>query len=139
MASFVYLSFEDDVHRGNIDCDTDTFYGMLLTSAYTPAQTTHDRRDDLTNEASGTNYTAGGAASTVTVTKDIGNKRIDVALGQITWANASVTARYCAYYKRRGGAASADELVGLNDFGTDVSSTAANFVVNASTVRIQYP
>jgi hypothetical protein len=41
------------------------------------------------------------------------------------------------YYKRRGGAATADELIMVNDFGSDVSSTAATFTLNASTLRIQ--
>jgi hypothetical protein len=52
-----------------IDIDSDTLKVMLTTSAYTPDQDTHDYKNDVTNEITGTGYTAGGAAlTTVTVT-----------------------------------------------------------------------
>lgn len=137
MASLIYNSFLDDVFRGNIDCDTDTFYVLLVTSGYTEDKDAHDKRDDVTNEVSGTGYTAGGVAATVTVTKDTANDRIDVSLGSASWASSTITARKAVYYKRRGGAASADELVAVNDFGSDVITTAGTFTLNASTVRIQ--
>lgn len=137
MASIIYNSFLDDVFRGNIDCDTDTFYVLLVTSSYTEDKDVHDKRDDVTNEVSGTGYTAGGVAVTVTVTKDTVNDRIDVSLGSASWASSTITARKAVYYKRRGGAASADELVAVNDFGSDVITTAGIFTLNASTVRIQ--
>jgi len=137
MASIIYNSFLDDVFRGNIDCDTDTFYVLLVTSSYTEDKDVHDKRDDVTNEVSGTGYTAGGVAATVTVTKDTANDRIDVSLGSASWASSTITARKAVYYKRRGGAASADELVAVNDFGSDVITTAGTFTLNASTVRIQ--
>jgi len=137
MASIIYNSFLDDVFRGNIYCDTDTFYVLLVTSSYTEDKDVHDKRDDVTNEVSGTGYTAGGGAATVTVTKDTANDRIDVSLGSASWASSTITARKAVYYKRRGGAASADELVAVNDFGSDVITTAGTFTLNASTVRIQ--
>lgn len=137
MASIIYNSFLDDVFRGNIDCDTDTFYVLLVTSSYTEDKDVHDKRDDVTNEVSGTGYTAGGVAATVTVTKDTANDRIDVSLGSASWASSTITARKAVYYKRRGGAASADELVAVNDFGSDVVTSSGTFTLNASTVRIQ--
>lgn len=137
MASIIYNSFLDDVFRGNIDCDTDTFYVLLVTSSYTEDKDAHDKRDDVTNEVSGTGYTAGGVAATVTVTKDTVNDRIDVSLGSASWASSTITARKAVYYKRRGGAASADELVAVNDFGSDVITSSGTFTLNASTVRIQ--
>ena len=137
MASIIYNSFLDDVFRGNIDCDTDTFYVLLVTSSYTEDKDVHDKRDDVTNEVSGTGYTAGGVAATVTVTKDTVNDRIDVSLGSASWASSTITARKAVYYKRRGGAASADELVAVNDFGSDVITSSGTFTLNASTVRIQ--
>lgn len=138
MASLIYNSFLDDVFKGNIDCDTDTFYVLLTSAAYTENKDTHDRRDDVTNElAAAGNYVSGGFVATVTVTKDTVNDRIDVSLGGITVASATFTARKAVYYKRRGGLASADELVAVNDFGSDVTATAGTFTLNASTVRIQ--
>lgn len=135
MASFEYLSFADDVHRGNIDMDTDTFYVMLATSTYTPNQTTHLKRSDVTNEVSGSGYTAGGQACTCTVTKDTANKRIDMVFASVTWPTSTITARYAIYYKRRGGLASADELVAIDDFGADVTTVGATFTLNSTTVR----
>ena len=61
MASLIYNSAIDEMARGDIDFDTDTFKAMLVTSSYTPNKDTHDFRDDVTNEVSGTGYTAGGA------------------------------------------------------------------------------
>lgn len=36
-----------------------------------------------------------------------------------------------------GAASTADELIGLNDFGSNVTSTAGDFTVNASTFEIE--
>lgn len=137
MPSLIYNSFFEDLARGAVDLDTDTFWVMLTTSGYSENKDTHLKRSDVTNEVTGTGYTAGGQSVTVTVTKDTVNDRLDVSLGSASWASSTITARKAVYYKRRGGAATADELVMVNDFGSDVSSTAATFTLNASTLRIQ--
>jgi hypothetical protein len=137
MASLIYNSCIDDTARGNIDFDTDTFKAMLVTSSYTPNKDSHEKRDDVTNEATGTGYTAGGATSTVTVTKDNANDKVTIQFGAVSWASSTVTARGCVYYKSRGGASSADELVAYNDFGSDVSSSGGTFSVAASTITLQ--
>lgn len=112
MASIIYNSALYDALTGAIDFDTDTFKAMLVTSAYTPNKDTHTKRNQVTNEvgASGS-YSAGGGTATVS--------------------------RGLVYYKSRGGASSADELVAFIDFGSDVTSTAGTFAVTASTLRIQ--
>lgn len=137
MASLIYNSAVDDMARGAIDFDTDTFKAMLVTSSYTPNKDTHDKRDDVTNEASGTGYTAGGATSTVTVTKDTANDKVTIQFGAVSWASSTITARGCVYYKSRGGASSADEIVAYNDFGSDVSSSGGTFSIAASTITLQ--
>ena len=137
MASLIYSHALDNTARGTIDFDTDTFWVMLTTSAYTENKDTHEFRSDVTNEVTGTGYSAGGQAVTVTVTKDDANDRIDISLGGASWASSTITARKAVYYKRRGGAASADELIAVNDFGSDVVSTGGTFTLNASTLRIQ--
>jgi hypothetical protein len=136
MASKIYNSAAKDEATGAIDYDTDTFKAMLVTSTYTPNSDTHTKRSDVTNEVSGTGYTAGGATVTVTVSAvDTTNDRVDITLGGNTWSTATITARGAVYYKSRGGAASADELVAYIDFGSDITSTAANFVLASSTLR----
>lgn len=137
MASLIFNSAIDDMARNNIDFDTNTFKAMLVTSSYTANKDTHDKRDDVTNEATGTGYTAGGATSTVTVTKDTANDKVTIQFGAVSWATSTITARGCVYYKSRGGASSADELVAYNDFGSDVSSSGGTFSVAASTITLQ--
>ncbi len=136
MASVLYASCLDDTVKGAINFNSDTFKVMLLTATYTPAGTTHLKRSDLTNEVVGTGYTAGGNAATVAPTKDTVNGREDISLGGTAWPTSTITARYAAYYKARGGAASADELVALIDFGSNITSSAATFTLAASTLRL---
>lgn len=133
MASLNYLSMLDDLVRGNIDFDTDTFKGMLVTSTYVPNATTHMKRSQVTNEASGTGYTAGGFPVTVTVTKNTANNRMEIAFSSDALPNATITARGMVVYKARGGAATEDELVSYLDFGSDVTSTNGSFAINYTT------
>ena len=136
MASLIYNSFVDDMARGAIDLDTDTFKVLLVTSAYSPNKDTHDKRDDVTNEVSGTGYTAGGVTSACTVTKDTANDRVTLSFAAVNWASSTITARAAVIYKSRGGLASADELVCYVDFGADVSSSSATFSLGSSVITL---
>jgi len=137
MASLIYNSALDDIARGNIDVLADTIKVMLVGSGYTENKDTHTKRSDVTSEVAGAGYTAGGATVTPTITKDNATDRIDIGLPGSVWNPATITARKAVYYKSRGGAASADELIAVVDFGSDVVSTAAAFTLSASTLRIQ--
>ena len=137
MASLLPNSVFNDLAANNIDFGTGTYKVMLCTSAYTPAKT-NAKRSDVTNEVTGTGYTAGG--NTVTLTPaaiDNTNNREDVALAGTTWPSSTITARYAVYYKANGGAATADQLVAVVDFGADVASSSGTFTLNASTLRFQ--
>ena len=138
MASFIYNSFIRDVLVGNINAGTDTFKVMLTTSAYTENKDTHTKRSDVTNEVTGTGYTAGGASTTVTVAAvDTANDDVEITIGAASWATSTITARKAVIYKSRGGASSADELVAVIDFASDVISTAGTFTLTASTIKFQ--
>ena len=137
MASLIYNSAVDDMARGAIDFDTDTFKVMLVTSSYTPNKDTDDKRNDVTNEASGTGYTAGGVTSACTVTKDTANDRVTLSFAAVSWSSSTITARVAVIYKSRGGASSADELVAYNDFGSDVASASGTFSVGTSVITLQ--
>lgn len=50
-----------------IDADSDTLKVMLCTSTYAPNLDTHDYKNDVTNEITGTGYTATGVALTSVV------------------------------------------------------------------------
>lgn len=132
MASLIYDSFADDLSKGNIDPDSDTFKAMLVTSSYSPNKGTHTKRSDVTNEVAGTGYSAGGATVTCTVAKDTGNHKETLTFSNPSWASATITARGLVIYKSRGGASSADEIVAYVDFGSDFVSTAGTFAVTFS-------
>lgn len=137
MASLIYNSFWEDLARGAIDLDTDTFKVLATTSTYTENKDTHTKRSDVTNEITGTGYTAGGNTITFTITKDTANDRLDVTLTGTTWPSSTLTARKFVYYKSRGGASSADELIAVVDNGSDVSTVSGTLTLNNSTLRVQ--
>jgi hypothetical protein len=137
MASLIYNSCLEDFVSGDIDFSADTFKLMLVTSSYTADKDTHLTRDDVTNEVTGTGYTAGGATTACTVAKNTTDDRVTLTFASVNLSTATITARAGVIYKSRGGNADADELVAYVDFGGDVSSTAANFTVGASVITLQ--
>ena len=135
MASLIYNSAIDDIVRGAIDADTDTFKAMLVTSSYTPNKDTDLKRSAVTNEVSGTGYTAGGVTCACTVTKDTANDRVTLQFAAVSWASSTITARALVIYKSTG-TSSTDALVAYNDFGSNVSSTGGTFSVAASVITL---
>ena len=112
MADVIYNSFKRDIMNGSIDLDTDTINVMLVTSTYTPNQDAHTKRSDVTNEVSGTGYSAGGAAlAGKAVTVDNTDNEGVFDANDLTWSTSTITARGAVLYKARGGASSADELI----------------------------
>ena len=82
-----------------------------------------------TNEASGTNYTAGGAALTnVTPTTSGTTALTDFA--DLTFSNATVTANGALIYNDT---ASGDPAVVVLAFGADKTSTAGDFTIQFPT------
>lgn len=136
MASLIYNSCPEDLAKGAIDFDTDTFKVLLVTSSYTPNKDTHTRGDDITNEVTGSGYTAGGATTTVTVTLDTANDKVTVGFSAVSWATSTITARGAVIYKSTGTAAN-DPLVAYMDFVNDVSSSGGTFSISASTITLQ--
>jgi hypothetical protein len=137
MASLIYNSAIDDMARGAIDWDTDSFKVMLVTSSYSADKDTHLKRSSVTNEVSGTGYTAGGVTTACTVTKDTANDKVTIQFAAVSWTSSTITARGAVYYKSRNGASSADELVAYNDFGSNIITTNGTFSLAASTLTLQ--
>jgi len=105
----------------------------LATSSYTPSQDDHDYFDDITNEVSGTGYSAGGAIITTTNPSVTGRvTTFDAA--DIAWSDSTITARYAIIYDYTGGTAGTNALVAYIDFGEDKSSESGTFqlTLNAS-------
>ena len=128
MANAIFNSFKRDIANGSINLATDAVKMMLVGSAYTPNIDTHAKRSDVTNEVSGTGYTAGGIALVnKTVTMNTTSDKGVFDADDVTLPNATITARGAVLYKARGCASSADELIAYLDFGADITSTAGNF------------
>lgn len=132
MPSFNFNSGIRDIITGAIDVDTDSFK-MLLTSGTVLGATEKDtftKRNQITTEATGTGYTAGGNAVTLTVAAvDTANDDVEITASAVSWPTSTITATGAVIYKARGGAATADELLCFIDFGGTVSSTNGTFTV----------
>jgi hypothetical protein len=110
-----------------IDFDTDTVKVMLCTSAYTPNQASHAYKSSVTNEVTGTGYTAGGATLASKTIVSSGNvTTLDAA--DVTWATSTITARYAVIYESTGTDATS-ALIAYVDFGADVVSSGGNFTI----------
>ena len=126
-SNFPHLLLEDAL-AGSIL--SQTIKVALVTSSYTYNQNTHDYFDDITNEVSGTGYTAGGATlasktctvSTVTTTFDAADT---------SWASSTITARGAVIYYASGAAATS-LLISFIDFGADKSSDNGTFQITWS-------
>ena len=111
---------------------TGTFKFLLVSSVPSEANLdAYDFRDDVADEVTGTGYTAGGVAATVTVgSVDTTNDRTPVTITDLTnaWTSSTISAVGGWLYKVVGSAAT-DQLVSFVDFGGTVTSTAGNYSV----------
>ncbi|MDI9914359.1 hypothetical protein [Rhodococcus sp. IEGM 1379] len=113
-----------------IDWDTDTIKVMLCTSAYTPDQDTHRYKSSVTNEVSGTGYTAGGATlASASVAYTAGTNTLVLDAADSTWSTSTITARYAVIYNSSPGTDATRPLIAYVDFGADVSTTAGTFTI----------
>jgi len=112
-----------------LDWDTNAIKVMLTTSTYTPNQDTHEDKADVTNEVSGTGYTAGGATlGTKTLANTLNVVKLDAA--DTVWSSSTITARRAVVYDSVGGGADASRpLLLWVDFGEDKVSTDGTFTI----------
>lgn len=116
-----------------VDYDTDTIKIALCTSSYTPDLDAHDFFSDITNEVSGTGYTAGGVTlASVAVTYDSTSNQVRIDATDPSWTSASFTARYAIIYKSTG-TASTSPLIGYIDFGQDETVSSGTFTIQFDT------
>lgn len=136
MASANFRNLADHLAKAAINFSTDSFKVLLVSSI--PSETNLDswiNRSDITNEVTGTGYTAGGIAVTATVgTLDTTNNRQSVTFGNLSpgWTSATISAVGAIIYKSTG-TATTDKLVQFIDFNGTVSSTSGNYSVTFST------
>lgn len=137
MASVIYDSFIADVFAGT--CTTASSYkGMLVTSGYTEDRGAHSKRSSITNEVSGTGYTAGGVALTLSASLNTTTHILTLTIPTATWASSTITARKLIVYRTTGTAAN-DNLVACIDNGVDLVSSSSTMTWNSSTWEIPLP
>jgi len=137
MASVIYDSFIADVFAGT--CTTaSTYKAMLVSSAYTEDRGAHSKRSSVTNEVTGTGYTAGGVALTLSATLNTTAHTLMLTIPTVSWASSTITARKLIIYRTTGTAAS-DNLVACIDNGSNLISTASTMTWNASSWTIPLP
>ena len=128
MASGLYgKTFLNSLNNSHaLDLDNDTIKIMLVTSSYTPDFGAHDFKDDVTNEVSGTGYTAGGnTLGSVTLTQTGGTITFDAA--DTSWSSSTITAaRGAVIYDDT---VASDPLIAYIDFGSDFSSANGTFTI----------
>lgn len=107
----------------------------LTTSSYTVSQA-HDYFNDITNEVSSTNYTAGGFILTTPVFPFDGTSVFKLDSDDPSWTTVSFTTRYGIYWVNTGGASSTDPLVSYLDFGGDQTVSSANFTITQNAAGI---
>ncbi len=109
----------------------------MITDSATPDFNTMDFWNDLAaNEVSGTGYTADGQVLTGTeVTISGGVLTYDAT--DPAWTTSTISnAMAGVFYFDRGGATSADELIGLLDFVTAASSSGGTFTIQLNAAGI---
>jgi hypothetical protein len=116
--------------EGKMVLDSDTLKVMLCSSSYTPAQDTHQFKSDVTNEITGTGYTAGGDTLTsVTLTYTAGTNVLALDAADVVWSGSTITARYAVIYDSTPATDATRPLIAYVDFGADQSDSSGTFTI----------
>jgi hypothetical protein len=129
MSAF-YNNYYEELGKGTFNFPSNTFKAMLMTTAYT-FDKTDAFRSDLSGEASGAGYTAGGQAlNNVTITQDDTNNRANIDFDNETFSTVTVTNVNAYVIFKDTGSAATDALVAYIQFTEGAQSTVAgNFVI----------
>jgi hypothetical protein len=133
----VYANFKLKQNNGNaIDLDTDTIKVMIVTSAYTPSASAHATKADVTNEVSGTNYTARGTAITGVTLSLSGTTALWVH-NDITWTQSAgagfSNGRTYIWYKDSGTDATSPLIMYMTE-AADFGNVAGDLLLDGSAV-----
>lgn len=121
---------------GEINFAGSTVKAMLCTSTYTPNQDTHRYKSSVTNETTGTGYTAGGVTlASKVVSYDSASNTLSLDANDPTWPGATFSFRYLVFYVDTG-TASTSPLLSYVDFETTQSVTAATFTYTIPTAGL---
>lgn len=133
----MYGKFLLSLANKEVDVDSDALKCMLCTSTYTPDQDTHQYKSSVTNEVTGTGYTAGGVTLTsVTSTYTAGTNTWMLDAADPSWATSTITARYAVFYDSTPATDATRPLISYMDFGADVISSGGTFLVTLDAAGI---
>lgn len=134
MASQFFNNYHEELGKGNIDYNGDTFKLMLMTDSYTPNVDTEAFRADVSNEASGTGYSTGGqTVDSVTLTQDNTNDRAVVDFADEVFSTVTLANVDGAILYKDNSNASTDVLICYIDFTEGSQDVVANdFTVTPS-------
>ena len=113
-------AFGTTVARGGTTADS-MYIALYTSSASLDATTT---AYSVTNEVSGTGYTAGGNSLTAVAPTSSGTTAY-LDFNDTTWSTATITARGALIYN----STQSDKAVAVLDFGSDKTSTAGDFTI----------
>lgn len=129
------LKSYDSSTKINLDTGGDTLKIMLTTATHTPSASAHEFKSDLSNEVSGSNYTAGGST--------LSNQVFDLATGTVTFDADDVTwlqhasgftdARNVHIYKDTGNA-STSPLIAYGVMSADKGNVDGDFTIEIADV-----
>lgn len=114
-----------------VDFDSDNIKIMLCTNSYTFDQDTHRYKNQVTNEITGTGYTAGGQQLTsVTVTYDTATNTIKMDAADPSWPNSTITgARKAIVYDSTPGTDATRPIIAYLESDVDLSTTSGTLSI----------
>lgn len=130
MASGLYLEGMAQAWEGTLDWDAagTTIKVALVTSSYT-YNPDHNFFDDITNELSGTGYTAGGVAiGSKAVSRDTTNDRIELDAADAAWTALNAGTIAAAIIYKDTGVAGTSPLIAFIDL-TDTVTNGGNITI----------
>lgn len=134
MANVWYAKAPHSLLKADIDFDTATLKVMLVGTTYdaiadNTKRDSHNFRSDVTDEITGTGYSAGGVTlASVTVNRDDANNVYYIDCTDPSWASATFTAYGAVFYVSTGAAAT-DILLAYITFGGAQTVTGQTFTL----------
>lgn len=123
-----------------VDFVTDTIKCSLSTNTYVPDQDAHDFFNDVTNEITGTGYTAGGATlGTKSVSYDTATNELRLICADVAWGPGATFGpfRIGTIYKDTG-TASTSPILGWITFDSDQSVSNGTFTIDTDPTGVLY-
>lgn len=118
------------VFNKELDIDSDAIKTMLTTVTYVPDQDAHRYKSSVTNEVTGTGYTATGTTLTTPSSTYTGATNVwAIDFDDALWSTSTITARIAVVYDSTPGSDATRPLLTYVDFGGDQSSSGGDFKI----------